>query len=118
MFDIVKRENAVNDFHTEHKLHMVMKTEEEQIADEAKQILNCTSLTDVVPLEICGIRGHAIKRDINKWTVYLKDQSESIIKTTNQIRADENIFVNKPEYIVSKDHCKKNNHKKEGKVKK
>ena len=112
MFDIVKRENAVNDFHTEHKLHMVMKTKEEQIADEAKQILNCTSFTDILSLERCGIRGHAVKTDTNKWTVYLEDQSEPIIKTSKKIIADENIFVNTPEFIVSKDHRKNNNRKK------
>ena len=117
MFDIVKRENAVNDFHTEHKLHMVMKTEEEQIADEAKQILSCTSLTNVVPLEICGITGHAIKTDTNKWMVYLEDQSDPIIKTSDQILADENIFIDTPECIVSKNHRKKNNRKKNEKVK-
>mmetsp|Transcript_25521 Transcript_25521/g.29437 ORF Transcript_25521/g.29437 Transcript_25521/m.29437 type:complete len:334 (+) Transcript_25521:596-1597(+) len=75
LFDIVRREKALNDFHTEHKLYMVMKTKKEKIVDKAKQILSCTSLTDIVHLKICGIRGHAIKTDTNKWTVYLEDQS-------------------------------------------
>ena len=118
MFDIVKREKAVSDFQTEHKLRKVMKTKEEQIADEAKQILSCTPLIDVIPLEICGIKGHAIKTDTNKWTVYLEDQSKPMVKTSEQILADEKIIVNTPEFIVSEDHRKNINRKKKRESKK
>ena len=65
MFSVIKHDKAVEQFYNQEKSKKI-KTKDEQVTEEAEQILNCTPLTDVIPLNSCDVKGHAIKIDTNK----------------------------------------------------
>mmetsp|Transcript_22556 Transcript_22556/g.27575 ORF Transcript_22556/g.27575 Transcript_22556/m.27575 type:complete len:91 (-) Transcript_22556:770-1042(-) len=85
-FDLVKRDKAVAEFYNKQDvLKQKSKTKNDQFFEEAKQILDCTPLINVIPLSVCDVKGHAIKTDSNKWTIYLQDLSDPKVRMSEQI---------------------------------
>ena len=83
VFDLVKGDKSAAEFHKEQDvLKQTMKTKNEQIFKESKQILDCTPLTNVIPPIICDVKGHAIKTDSNKWTIHMQDLSGLKVRTS------------------------------------
>ena len=62
--------------------------------------------TNVILLSICNIKGRVIKIDIKKWTIYLQDNFEPKVRTSEHILQDQMITIETLHFIVGKIHCK------------